>query len=422
MNTDKIYAEQIANEYAPKDTSKVVALKKLDAKAKLPATVFTYTLGIVSALVFGTGMCLAMKVIGSGTVGAVVLGVLVGVLGVLGMGVNYPAYKRILANGKKKYAFEIMQLAKEISEKQAKQILLRAVFPPRPVVLILPSCSFAATIFVFVRGLEKTAAAYPVFFFAAYSLMIVIAAFPKTIKRLRTSFPEVLSRNGLFRKVASTEVGDRYLHDRAFRGSVGVRFGMTTNLFYALFRGVVGILHSSVWSLSLAAYYLVLGLLRAHLSHAYKVRNEKGGLKYERKCYRSTAWLLFLLNIPMGGMTALMVLTDSRFSYPGYVIYLSAIYTFYISTVSVVNLVRYRKLGSPVLSAAKVLNVVAAMMSVLGLQTAMISRFSPTDNAYFARTMNTVTGAAVCFGVIVIAVFMLIKSRKTKSEVFSTYE
>ncbi len=118
MNTDKIYAEQIANEYAPKDTSKVVALKKLDAKAKLPATVFTYTLGIVSALVFGTGMCLAMKVIGSGTVGAVVLGVLVGVLGVLGMGVNYPAYKRILANGKKKYAFEIMQLAKEISEKQ----------------------------------------------------------------------------------------------------------------------------------------------------------------------------------------------------------------------------------------------------------------------------------------------------------------
>lgn len=118
MNTDKIYAEQIANEYAPKDTSKVVALKKLDAKVKLPATVFTYTLGIVSALVFGTGMCLAMKVIGSGTVGAVVLGVLVGVLGVLGMGVNHPAYKRILANGKKKYAFEIMQLAKEISEKQ----------------------------------------------------------------------------------------------------------------------------------------------------------------------------------------------------------------------------------------------------------------------------------------------------------------
>ena len=50
MNTDKIYAEQLANKYAPKDTTKVVALRKLDTKAKLPATVFTYTFGIVTAM------------------------------------------------------------------------------------------------------------------------------------------------------------------------------------------------------------------------------------------------------------------------------------------------------------------------------------------------------------------------------------
>ncbi|MGI6030059.1 MAG: hypothetical protein ACOX7F_00985 [Eubacteriales bacterium] len=43
MNTDKIYAEQLANEYAPKNDSKVIALRKLDARAKLPATIFTYT-------------------------------------------------------------------------------------------------------------------------------------------------------------------------------------------------------------------------------------------------------------------------------------------------------------------------------------------------------------------------------------------
>ena len=116
MNTDKIYAEQLANEYAPKDTSKVIALRKLDAKAKLPATVFTYTLGIVAALVFGTGMCLAMGQIGSGTTGSLVLGIIIGVLGMIGMGVNYPIYKKLLANGKQKYAFEIMELAKEISE------------------------------------------------------------------------------------------------------------------------------------------------------------------------------------------------------------------------------------------------------------------------------------------------------------------
>ena len=116
MNTDKIYAEQLANEYAPKDTSKVIALRKLDARAKLPATVFTYSFGIISALVLGTGMCLAMGQIGSGTTGSFVLGIVIGIIGMIGVGVNYPIYRRILENGKKKYAFEIMELAKEISE------------------------------------------------------------------------------------------------------------------------------------------------------------------------------------------------------------------------------------------------------------------------------------------------------------------
>ena len=77
MNTDKIYAEQVANEYAPKDTSKVVKLKKLDSKAKMPATIFTYSFGIISALVLGVGMCLTMGEIGNGTTVSMVFGIII---------------------------------------------------------------------------------------------------------------------------------------------------------------------------------------------------------------------------------------------------------------------------------------------------------------------------------------------------------
>ena len=115
MNTDKIIAESIAKDYAPKESSKIVALKKLDNKAKLPATIFTYSFGIVSALVFGTGMCLAMQVIGSGLVG-MVLGIVIGIVGLAGCGVNYPIYKKMLETGKAKYAYEIVELARQISE------------------------------------------------------------------------------------------------------------------------------------------------------------------------------------------------------------------------------------------------------------------------------------------------------------------
>ncbi len=114
MNTDKIYAESIAKEYAPKNNSKILALKKLDKRAKLPAEIFTYSFGIVSALVFGTGMCLAMKVIGN----SMALGIVIGIIGMVGCGINYLLYKKILEKGKKKYAYDIVKLAREISEEK----------------------------------------------------------------------------------------------------------------------------------------------------------------------------------------------------------------------------------------------------------------------------------------------------------------
>ena len=116
MNTDKIFAESIANEYAPKDTSRIVALKKLDRKAKSPANIFAYSFGILMILLLGLGMCLSMQVIGSGSFFVTGCGILLGILGIIGIGLNYPLYKKILRAGKEKYAFEIMQLAREISE------------------------------------------------------------------------------------------------------------------------------------------------------------------------------------------------------------------------------------------------------------------------------------------------------------------
>lgn len=112
MNTDKIYAEQIANEYSKKQQSKVIALKKLDRKAKRPAEIFAYSHGIIMTLVFGLGMCLSMKVIGD----AFMLGIIIGIIGIIGICLNYPIYKKILSASKEKYAYDIIKLANEISQ------------------------------------------------------------------------------------------------------------------------------------------------------------------------------------------------------------------------------------------------------------------------------------------------------------------
>ncbi len=116
-NSDAVYAEKIAEEYSPKSASKVVALRKLDRKAKLPAEIFVYTFGIVGALVLGVGMCLTMGVIGGGTA-AFAVGIVVGVVGITMVSVNYPIYKKLLASRKKKFAFEITELAREIADEE----------------------------------------------------------------------------------------------------------------------------------------------------------------------------------------------------------------------------------------------------------------------------------------------------------------
>ena len=219
---------------------------------------------------------------------------------------------------------------------------------------------------------------------------------------------------GVMRRINGTAFGSRYANDLAFRGSVSLYQGMIVNFLYVLFRIVVGIRYSSVWFISMAVYYLVLGVLRLSLILSCRHRTEID----ELDCYCRTAWLLFLLNIPMGGMIILMVLTNSGYSYPGYVIYLSAMYTFYAMIVSVINLVKFRKLGSPVLSAAKVLNFIAALMSVLGLQTAMIAQFG-TESDSFRKMTNAITGGVIWLLVILTAVYMLNRSHRIKDDVKS---
>lgn len=230
---------------------------------------------------------------------------------------------------------------------------------------------------------------------------------------MRTNYEtDAVQNSKPVQKLTHTAFGGKYLNDLAFRGNISLYQGMAVNFFYVVFRVIAGIRYASIWFISMAVYYLVLACLRTYLVIGYRKRTPMR----EYRCYRTTAWLLFLLNIPMGGMIVLMVRTNSGFSYPGYIIYLSALYTFYTMVTEVTNLVKFRRLGSPILSAAKVLNFVAAMMLILGLQTAMISRFSENGEAC-RKMMNAVTGGFVYGIVILIAVYMLLRGRNLKKEV-----
>lgn len=113
MNTDKIYAESVANDYSLKKSRKVIQLKKLDAWVKRPVKILAYTLGIFALLGFCTGISFTF----SGTTAAVsVSGCILGIIGIVVAVSNCAIYKRFLENRKKKYAVDIIMLAEEIIE------------------------------------------------------------------------------------------------------------------------------------------------------------------------------------------------------------------------------------------------------------------------------------------------------------------
>ena len=116
-NTQTLVIEKIKNSYVPKERTKFDELKELNKKVKRPATVMAYTRGTAGSLVLGTGMCLAMKIIGGATSFLMPVGIGVGLLGIAIVSSTYAVYKKVLNKRKAKYSNEIIELSNELLNK-----------------------------------------------------------------------------------------------------------------------------------------------------------------------------------------------------------------------------------------------------------------------------------------------------------------
>ena len=187
-----------------------------------------------------------------------------------------------------------------------------------------------------------------------------------------------------------------------------LKCSMAINFAYVAFRLATGIYYSSVWFITVAAYHMVLGGLKAY--HLLMIKYGSGEQTGYR-CYRNTACMLLMLNIPMSGMVVQMVRTNSGFAYPGYVIYVSAMYAFYALIAAIRDIAQHRSRKISISAASRALKLVSALMSILALQTAMIAQFSPDDHA-FRILMNSLTGSGVCISEISIALYMLAHTKR----------
>lgn len=271
------------------------------------------------------------------------------------------------------------------------------------IILICIFITVLLMVYVFVLGHENEPIAYAAYLFSAYTLAIVCV---RIIKAANRKLHAILHKN---------RFTSRYLTDISFKTLVMLYVSLTINLLYTLMKFGMGMYYHSVWFITISAYYLCLTVMRYLLLKNTSSSAIGHNLVSEYRKYRICGIILLFMNIALSGLVILILHENRSFNYAGSLIYIMAVYTFYSFAISVTNMIRYRKHGSPVLSAAKVLGFVSAMVSVLSLETAMIYRFDTTGDSFFRTKMISATGGAICLIIIVMSGYMIIHaSRKLK--------
>lgn len=294
---------------------------------------------------------------------------------------------------------------------QCKRILKRLFFLLPVPTVILALFGYGFVLAVMILPVDVPAVQYLSYVCSAYALIITITSIPRFVAFAR-AVKEDVNEHSLIKKLRGTEVGERFFSDVRFRTEISLYQGLLINTLYIGMKLFSGIYYRSVWFIALAAYYILLAIMRFILLRKGKKKTQKTQMETELLRYRTCGIILLLMNQALAGIVIFMVHQNRGFDYPGLLIYAMATYSFYAIITAGIKLIRFRKHGSPILSAAKAVNFVAAMVSILSLETAMLAQFEGNNDPFFRKAMTAATGGGVCTIVIGMAVFMIWKSTK----------
>lgn len=279
----------------------------------------------------------------------------------------------------------------------------KLLFPPVWLMVLLTMVSAGALSLVFVKGWTEAAVGYVSYVLSFYTLSVdcVYCAMelPKQLRQLR-------------KRIYSNPLGSRYMTDRVFRASVSLYQSLTVNLLYVGLNLWSWAFVRSWWFLVLSVYYVIMAGMRFLLVRYVRVNRIGTRILGEWRRARICACSLLLVNLSLSGAVLMILYQSKGYDYPGILIYVMALYTFYATIHAIVDIVRYRRLGSPILSTAKIVSLSAALVSMLNLETAMFAQFGGDMAPENQRLMIALTGAGVSIAVVTMSVILIRKATK----------
>lgn len=282
-----------------------------------------------------------------------------------------------------------------------KALVKKMLFIPVPLMVVLVLLSAVGLALVFIMGWDTSPIAYVVYVLSFYALTTLCLF---CWKRLPACYKE------LKQKVYDHPYGNKYMTDVGYKVRVSLYISLGINLVYSIFKLVSGIVYSTFWWGAIAVYYIVLSVIRFLLLNYMQGGRRERDLAAEYRRYRLCGILMVLLNLTLTGVVLHMLFQNKEYVSNEILVIASATYTFYTVTVSIIDIIKYRKHDNPVYSASKAIRLASALVSLLSLETSMLVQFG--EDEAFRRLMTALTGAGVCVFVLAMSVYMIVRATK----------
>ena len=279
----------------------------------------------------------------------------------------------------------------------------KLLFPPVWLMVILVIASAAALTLTFVKGMEQSIPAYLVYVLAFYTLSVVtvfcVMVLPKQYSTIK-------------QRIYGNPLGNRYMTDRVFRTNISLSISFVISMLYVGINLWSWHMLGSYWFMVLAVYYVIMAVMRFLLVRYVRIQKIGTDILSEWKQSRICAYILLLINLSLSGAVLMILYQSKGYDYPGIMIYVMALYTFYSTIHAIVDIVKYHKLGSPIMSTAKIVSLSGALVSMLNLETAMFAQFGADMSMKSQRIFIILTGAGVSITVVTLSVILIVNANK----------
>ena len=274
------------------------------------------------------------------------------------------------------------------------------LFPHIAIMILLVPIATVLLVASMVFVGNDTPIAYISYVLAAYTLTVWCIRIPSLIKFFKTFKDE-------------NKYARKWQDDVRLRVNVSLFGSLAWNALYGLFQLWLGFYHHTFWFYSLGAYYICLGVMRFFLArHTTRYAPEER-MRDELVKYRACGIVFLPMNLALALIVFFMVYWNRTFEHHMITAIALAAYTFTSMTVAIINFVKYRRYNSPVFSAAKAISLAAALVSMLTLESTMLTTFSDgTMTAVEQKWMLGATGGAISVLIIATAVYMIVVGTK----------